>query len=338
MRFHAWHMFVPSLFLFLTNLNPSFGSTMQDFGNDSLPGDSLFYLPPHDPGQTELPHHELIPEKAEPWEEVIPQQDQDNAMPKWYTMFTKIPTDWSLLTKRTFRAESIPILAGIAGLTGALYIIDRNTYRNTHEYERRSGHMRSLSDALISVGDGIYQVGFIGSFAVYGFITDDSHVLRSASQMTEAVLATGIVVQVMKRISGRESPIVATQDRGAVRPFPNLFDYQQHQPKYYSFPSGHIATTTAALTVLCENFPEAKWLRPVSYITVGALGGSLVSKGWHWYSDLPLGIALGYSFGIIAAHPEELDVKKSTEDNSLDLGLAPRFMSNGAELEMTVHF
>jgi hypothetical protein len=332
MRFHAWHMLVISMLFAST----SFGSTMQDIGNDSLPGDSLIYRDPRNPAQGEPPHEEIIPEETEPREEVIPQEGQGNAMPKWYTMFTKIPTDWSLLAKRTFRTESIPTLAGIAGITGVLYVVDRNAYRDTHEYERRSGHMRSLSDALISVGDGIYQLGFIGSFAVYGFITDDSRALRSASQMAEAALATGIVVQVMKRISGRESPIVATQDRGAVRPFPNLFDYQQHQPRYYSFPSGHIATTTALLTVLCENFPEAKWLRPVSYITVGAVGESLVSKGWHWYSDLPLGIALGYSFGMIAAHPEGLDVKESTE--APDLSLAPKFMSNGAELEMTVHF
>lgn len=186
--------------------------------------------------------------------------------------------------------------------------------------------------------NGRYQFGFVGSFALYGLIADDSRALKTASQMTEAILATGIVVQVLKRIAGRESPIVATQGRGAVRPFPNLADYQRHQPKYYSFPSGHIATTTAALTVLCEDFPEAKWMRPMSYILIGAVGGSLVSKGWHWYSDLPFGIALGYSFGVIAAHPEGLDIKKSNNDTSLDVSVVPKLISSGAELEMTVHF
>lgn len=258
--------------------------------------------------------------------------------PRWYTMFTRIPADWSTLARRTFRSESIPTLAGVAGITGILYMVDERTYHTTHAYPRRSHHVRRLSDAIVSLGDGKYQFGFIGTLALYGFLDGDSRVLRTASQMTEAVISTGIVVQVLKRITGRESPIVATASRGAVRPFPNLTDYEHHQPKYYSFPSGHVATTTASLTVLCENFPEARWMRPVSYLAVGAVGGSLVSKGWHWYSDLPLGIALGYSLGMIAAHPEGADIGGITGDHSVDFFVSPAPMSNGAELDLAVHF
>ncbi|MBA4320784.1 MAG: hypothetical protein C0412_20530, partial [Flavobacterium sp.] len=56
---------------------------------------------------------------------------------------------------------------------------------------------------------------------------------------------------------------------------------------------------TAFLTVISENYPEAKWLEPVSYGILGLLGISLVAHDMHWYSDLPLGIAIGYSFGKI---------------------------------------
>lgn len=324
-----------SLFFLLTTAWTLLGSSIQEIGNEHP--DSSTSLKHVSPTQDEIKLDGIIPESTAQVENIL-QEDLSDSIPKWYTMITKVPSDWSLFVNRTFRIESIPAIAGLAGVTGALYLVDQNTYSNTHEYERRSRRFRSLSGAIISAGDGKYQFGFVGSLALYGFIADDSRALRTASQMTEAILATGIVVQVLKRVTGRESPIVATQDRGVVRPFPNLVDYERHQPKYYSFPSGHIATTTAALTVLCENFPEAKWMRPMSYILIGAVGGGLVSKGWHWYSDLPLGIALGYSFGVIAAHPEGLDIKKSNSDNSLDVSVAPKLSSSGAKLEMTVHF
>jgi hypothetical protein len=30
----------------------------------------------------------------------------------------------------------------------------------------------------------------------------------------------------------------------------------------------------------------------------------MVNNGIHWYSDYPLAIVLGYTFGMIASHPE----------------------------------
>ncbi len=323
--------------MFLANACASFGSTMQDVSFNISDADSISSSNNRVPIQYEFQNVEVIPESTER-KESIPEKSLADTTLKWYTMFTKIPNDWALFGRRTFRVESVPTIVGIAGITGALYIFDQNTYRDTHAYEGKSRKIVTIRDALVSVGDGLYQFGFIGTVAVYGFASHDSRALRTASQMTEAILATGVVVQVLKRITGRESPIVATEDRGEVRPFPNFDEYQRHQPKYYSFPSGHIATTTAALTVLCENFPAAKWMRPVSYVLIGAVGGSLVSKGWHWYSDLPLGIALGYSFGFIAAHPEGLDIKESNNDTSLEVSVLPRLIPSGAELEMTVHF
>ncbi|MGA7159756.1 MAG: phosphatase PAP2 family protein [Bacteroidota bacterium] len=254
---------------------------------------------------------------------------------KWYTMFTKIPNDLVLFARNTFRVESLPTIGGIVGLTGVLYIADNSTYLDMRNYARRSPQLRVWNNDFVDAGDGRYQFGFIGAYAIYGIFSEDSRPLRTASQMTEAILATGVVVQVLKHVSGRESPIAATSQRGVVRPFPNLFAYQHNQPKYYAFPSGHIATTAATLTVLNENFPEVTWLQPLSYITLGAVGGSLVSKGMHWYSDLPLGVALGYSFGTIAAHP----VAEGPNDRKpLELSFEPTTNSNGGGINIAVHF
>jgi hypothetical protein len=34
----------------------------------------------------------------------------------------------------------------------------------------------------------------------------------------------------------------------------------------------------------------------------------LVATSIHWWSDIPLGIAIGYSFGMIASHPRGIEL------------------------------
>src|SRR5664279_4126820 len=50
--------------------------------------------------------------------------------------------------------------------------------------------------------------GLAAAFAAYGFIAGDNRALRTGSQIVETILASGTVVQVLKHITGRESPFV----------------------------------------------------------------------------------------------------------------------------------
>jgi membrane-associated phospholipid phosphatase len=222
--------------------------------------------------------------------------------PAWHAMITNIPGDWLRSGKLLVRGESLPVLAGVAIATGALFVTDNETHRASFNLYDRSPAIRSGSDVLIHIGDGKTAFGMAAAFALYGFAAGDNRALSTGSQTVEAVLASGIVVQLLKRVSGRESPEMASIHRGRWRPFPNWETYNHHQPKYYAFPSGHITTTMAMVTVIAENYPEVGWIRPVGYTVVGLVGISLVNVGWHWYSDFPLGIALGYSFGMIVSH------------------------------------
>jgi hypothetical protein len=142
-----------------------------------------------------------------------------------------------------------------------------------------------------------------------------------------------LVIQALKRIAGRESPAQATAPGGRWRPFPNLKTYQHHQSRYYAFPSGHIATTMAALTVLAENYPENSWIRPVGYSAVGLVGLGLVGKGWHWYSDLPLGIAIGHAMGEIVAKHGGLDSPHDLHETKLSVG--PMLDDHGTGIQIS---
>jgi hypothetical protein len=194
---------------------------------------------------------------------------------------------------------------GIAVSTVGLIGVDHATWDASRRWYSGSTTVADLSDFFEYMGDGRPQFGLAAGFAVAGFALDDHRALRTASQTVEAILSCGVVIQVLKHVTGRESPFVSTRPRGRWDVFPNQLEYHKHVPKYDAYPSGHIATALATVTVVAENYPEWQWVRPVGYTIVAAIGISMANTGIHWYSDYPLGLALGYGFGMLAAHPEE---------------------------------
>ncbi|MBI4536074.1 MAG: phosphatase PAP2 family protein [Ignavibacteriae bacterium] len=277
---------------------------------------------------------------------VLPLAQQDSItatqhgeyLPEWYDMFARIPGDWSRFVSMNFREERIPGILALGVLTAALIASDDASWRTSNDFYRSSDRVRSLSDLFVNMGDGAVHLGMAGAFAIYGFSATDRRALRTASQITEVVFACGTMVQLIKHITGRERPERATQKRGAWHTVPNQIDYHRHMPNYDAFPSGHIATAFATVTVVVENYPEVKWLRPVGYTLVGLIGAGLVNKGWHWYSDFPLGLVLGYQFGMIAAHPDGIEVSTTDAADAARLTLVPAATSNGAGVTVAFRF
>jgi hypothetical protein len=62
----------------------------------------------------------------------------------------------------------------------------------------------------------------------------------------------------------------------------------------------------------------------------------MLCNGIHWISDYPLGLFIGYYFGMVAAHPEGLPAVERSMGMKVDL--LPYFSQTGSGLSMTVHF
>ena len=216
-------------------------------------------------------------------------------------MITNLPGDWAMCGERCIAPEGLRTMVGIGMLTGFLIAWDGSTYRFTRNGVERHAWARSGANVIEHAGNGGIHLGIAASFALGGLIADDSRALRTASQAVEGLLASGIIVQVLKHMTGRESPAEASADGGKWRFFPGLKTYNRNQARYYAFPSGHIATTMTTVTIIADNYPELGWIRPVGYTLVGLVGASLVGVRYHWYSDLPLGVAIGYTVGTIVA-------------------------------------
>ncbi len=160
----------------------------------------------------------------------------------------------------------------------------------------------NLNSVFYFLGDGYTHASVAVGFLAYGLIKRDNRAAQTASQLGTAILSTGVIVQALKRSTGRQSPYVATSDRGEWHLLPSYSRYQSFVPNYDAFPTGHLATAMATVTVIADNYPEKHFIRPVGYGLMGLLGYSMLNNGVHWASDYPLGIAIGYAFAKVAVY------------------------------------
>ena len=257
---------------------------------------------------------------------------------RWYTMFENMPRDWSRWGKTSFRSETTVDWAAISALTALLIATDDATYSPSQRFYQSSSSAKYWSDFCADIGDGRTQFTLAGAFAAYGLLFDDNRAWRTGSQIVEAVLASGGVVQVLKHVTGRESPFVRSVPLGRWSIFPNQVDYHRYVPYYDAFPSGHICTSLATVIVIAENYPEVSWIRPAGYVFTTLVGVGMANNGIHWYSDYPLGLFIGYYFGMLASHPEGWSGVESQAGSETHVSILPSITSRGTGLSLTVSF
>ena len=238
--------------------------------------------------------------------------------PRPFSFITRSPGDAAGMVSTTFKKKSIKPLLLITGATTILLFADqsiadhaqhvcRNINLHTAEKNKnlitlKIGKKRTtlikvpqnINTAFYQLGEGFYGLLIGAGLFTYGKINHDYRSLSTASQLTESFILMGVGTQILKRISGRETPGEATVSGGKWHLFPCFKKFQNNTPKYDAFPSGHLATLMASVTILAENYPEKKWIGPVGYSVTGLVGLAMINNGVHWASDFPLAIGLGY--------------------------------------------
>lgn len=155
----------------------------------------------------------------------------------------------------------------------------------------------NLNSALYQLGEGGTSMLLAGGFWIYGKANNDWRAEQTAYDLGETFITMGISTQILKRISGRQSPFKATAPGGLWHPLPSFSTYQNNTSSYDAYPSGHLATMMATVTVIKENYPEKKWIAPLGYSLIGLTGWAMVNTEVHWLSDYPLALAVGYLSG-----------------------------------------
>ena len=241
--------------------------------------------------------------------------------PKHFAFVTQLPATYAGAARIAFNKESIKPWVSIAASTAVLLLLDQDIADKVQQASRHIGLSNTriyhkgisfnigstnvdiyeppgnLNTAIYSIGEGIPPLLVSAGLWGFGLIKNDYRARTTASQIVQATLAAGLVTQLLKRTTGRESPFRATQDGGKWRPFPKPSVYQKSVPMYDAFPSGHMGTLVSTYVVITENYPEKKWIRPVGISIMSLVGLAMINNDVHWTSDYPLAIGMGYAVG-----------------------------------------
>jgi len=155
----------------------------------------------------------------------------------------------------------------------------------------------NLGGAMYFLGNGWFYAAITAGFLGWGVADSDLRAVRTASDLVESMAATGLVTLTLKMSTGRENPNTRETPGGKWRLFRNPPAYMRQVNKYDAMPSGHLATAMGTLTVITYHYPDTWWIKPLGYTLMTVLGYQMVNSGVHWYSDYPLGIYIGYTFG-----------------------------------------
>jgi PAP2 superfamily len=320
---------IKKAFLFILTILPLL-SKSQDTAISVLPGtskDSIVEIKKNDSLNPVVSSHKIYLEK-----------NGDSFFclkPKTFSFVTNIPGDFAGYIKQSFQKKNLYKVGIVAGATALLIVFDQQINDGVQSFARRNGISaeedfspifrpkifgkytnigkwpHNFNTAIYNFGQGSSVICMAAGFFVAGKIKHDNRALQTASQLIESFIALGASTQIIKYSTGRETPFEATAPGGRWRPFPSLSNFQNNKPKYDAFPSGHLATLVSAITIIAENYPKSKWIKPVGYTLSGLLCFAMMNNGVHWAGDYPLGFALGYGFGKFITKKNHIRLKSS---------------------------
>lgn len=270
--------------------------------------------------------------------------------PKFTDIFINFVRDMGNFAHVITRKESLPWLGATIGATAALVPFDRQIINSTHramdgmniDGEKKFNDLLSIggspllvypanfNSALYWIGEGLPSLMISAGFYTFGFMNNDFRSLQTANQLMEEFLSMGIACQAIKHITGRQSPSRDPNGNGRWDWFPNQKDYMSNVSNYDAMPSGHMATMMCTVTILSENYPEYKYIKPIGYGIMGAVGLAMMHNEVHWLSDYPLAIGIGYTMGkIISARGRKVSYKDTPYSNVAErTSIYPTYINN----------
>jgi hypothetical protein len=283
--------------------------------------------------------------------------------PRPFEFIKHVPSDLAMFGKAVVAKKNLPTLGLLVGSTAVLMVFDQQLLDGAQQFGRyihldgerkftqaialNIGSLKvplldvpqNLNSALYFIGEGWPSILVAGSFYGYGICKDDYRARQTSSQLTEMFFSLAITTQVLKRITGRQSPMKATRPGGEWHPFTQPSVYQADVAKYDAFPSGHLATIMATITIIAGNYPTNKYVKPIGYSLMGILGFAMMNNSVHWASDYPIAIAIGYTCGKIALSRGQKTIPKKSKTTVYKSSLMPLFFGhNGYGLSYRLTF
>jgi undecaprenyl-diphosphatase len=207
--------------------------------------------------------------------------------------------DWKYVSHTTYRAfKAMPlwfwmVFLAFLGVSVAILLPRELMILKIVRHDSPSWSASGLK-FLSTVGE-FHYLNLIGTFLllVWGFLAKSQRIQRIGLSFLLAGILAGVTVQVVKPLVGRPRPSHCfSRNLG-----PLDFAGPTLNRRFYSYPSGHTATTVAACTVVAIGFPRL--IVPCILLSLG-MAWSRMFQNAHFPIDTVHGGGLGLIFGYVS--------------------------------------
>jgi membrane-associated phospholipid phosphatase len=197
------------------------------------------------------------------------------------------------------------LMTGAAiGITAALIHIDGEIDEWARVQKKDHKWINKSSPVITNFGGswGVYSVIAAGALSA---ACKNEKGLQTSLMATQAMITSGVWVNIIKILTGRERPIADytfsnTEGGKWYGPFSK---WDQHlkirKPvsEFDAFPSGHTATAFSIATVFASQYKDIKAIPVICYSAATLVGISRLTEHEHWASDVFVGGIMGYLCG-----------------------------------------
>jgi membrane-associated phospholipid phosphatase len=200
---------------------------------------------------------------------------------------------WSFPARLAHEQNWIPT-AVVLGTTAGLIAFDPTEGSYFRRSSTFNGFNNIFSGNATAIGTAVAPV----SLYAIGLIRKDSKMQRTALFAGEAVANSEILTTVLKDATKRVRP-------AGIQPGDNYSDSWFESSGSFlrgngSFPSGHTIAAFSVATVVARRYGNHKWIPYAAYGAAALVGFSRLSLSAHFFSDVFMGGALGYSISRFA--------------------------------------
>lgn len=242
------------------------------------------------------------------------------------SFFKSVLADEGEILTSPFKLKSKHLLTwgSVAVLTVVLIKNDEDLYRRAKLYQEKHEWVDKLSPKLTILGDGNVNLGIAGLFCLGGLVFKDKKALKTGELSVMSLIHAGIVVQLLKHLSGRQRPEAQDGIDHWAGPAGFFKRYKDHRDMLYdSFPSGHTITAWSVATVIAKMYNKSFVVPALCYSLATLSGLSRVTEDKHWFSDVLVGAALGYAIGnfVVKKRGGRFNVLPMVEDQKVGLSI-----------------
>jgi membrane-associated phospholipid phosphatase len=217
--------------------------------------------------------------------------------------------------------------AGVAAVTGAVYLIDE-PFKDFWQDDIRSNGTDEAASIFQSFGDTKWILPALptlfaaGGLVRYGFkdVEEGGRLQETALLAAEAFILSAGITEGIKRLAGRERPN-NTDDHDVFEGFGGS----------KSFPSGHSTHAWALAAVVASEYRHSPAIRIGAYTLAALTSLARINDNKHWASDVVFGGAIGYFVG-------KFVYDENPFRNSDNMLFGPMAVANGTGVQMTYKF